>query len=356
MNTTDWMALYKGRRCFVTGHTGFKGAWLCCWLRELGATVAGYALEPPTTPNLFSLLEARKHIEDIRGDVRNAEGLADAMQQFQPEIVFHLAAQAIVRTSYHQPKDTFDINVGGTTNLLEAVRDCASVDAIVVVTSDKCYENRERPQPYRESDSLGGHDPYSASKAAAEMVCSAYERSFFTPLSIGLATCRAGNVIGGGDWAMDRIIPDAVRALESGQPVPVRNPASVRPWQHVLEPLHGYLLLGARLFERPGYAGAWNFGPDAESCQPVQTLIERFLEAYGEGAWEAVPQESAPHEARLLALDYGKARERLDWRPQWSFEEAVRRTSLWYRRCKQGEHPEALCAQDIKDYAAGLAG
>ncbi len=342
---------YRGRKCFVTGHTGFKGSWLSLWLHRMGAEVTGYALDPPTTPNLFTLSQLAGLMHDRRGDIRDADRLRQAIADAKPEFVFHLAAQAIVSRSYHEPKDTFDTNIGGTVNLLEAARNCPSVRAVLVVTSDKCYENREWPHAYRETDALGGHDPYSASKAGTELVCTAYLRSFFEPAGLGLATARAGNVIGGGDWAADRIIPDAVRALGAAKPVVVRNPHSVRPWQHVLEPLHGYLLLAARLADNAVYSGSWNFGPAAGSCQNVRSLVEAFLKSWGEGAWEnAGTAASAGHEAGLLALDYHKAWLRLGWQPRWSFHESIERTSRWYRRQLEGEPPAALCAEDIRSF------
>lgn len=348
----DLAGFYRGRRCFLTGHTGFKGAWLALWLRQMGAEITGYALDPLTEPSLFALGRVADGLRDVRGDIRDAEPLRRAMAEAKPEIVLHLAAQAIVTRSYEAPKETFDTNVGGTVNLLEAARACPSVRTVVVVTSDKCYENREWPHAYRETDALGGYDPYSASKGAAELVCAAYRRSFFEKAGIGLASARAGNVIGGGDWAKDRIVPDAVRALQAGQPIVVRNPLSVRPWQHVLEPLHGYLLLAARLSGSLAYAGAWNFGPPTASCQTVQNLVDTFLATWGSGSWERAGEGvQSGHEAGLLALDSQKAWLRLGWQPHWAFEHAIARTSAWYRRQFEGESPAALCAEDLRDYA-----
>jgi len=348
----DLVGTYRGRRCFVTGHTGFKGSWLCVVLHTLGAKVTGYSLDPPTTPSLFDRARIKHLLEDIRADVRDCQCLSKAIDRSSPEIVFHLAAQPIVRLSYELPRETFETNVGGTTNLLEAVRGCPSARAVVVITSDKCYENREWVHGYRETDRLGGDDPYSASKAAAEIVCGAYEHAFFGPAGVGLGTCRAGNVIGGGDWALDRIIPDAVRALEEGRPVPIRNPSSVRPWQHVLEPLYGYLLLGSKLVEDPSYSGAWNFGPLPESCRTVKELVECFLSAWGSGRWEdlSAEQGSSPREARSLLLAWDKAFHLLGWRPRWDFEEAVRRTGNWYRRLAGGAEAAQLCAEEIRAY------
>ncbi len=351
-----WLDGYRNRRCLVTGHTGFKGAWLCAWLHTLGAEVTGYALDPPTEPHLYGLARLGEWIDDRRGDVRDMDRLARAMDEARPEIVFHLAAQAIVRRGYDDPKATFDINAGGTVNALEAARQSESVRAVVVVTSDKCYENVESAHAYRESDALGGHDPYSASKGTAEIVASAYARSFFETRGVGLATARAGNVIGGGDWAPDRIVPDAVRALAAGQPIAVRHPGAVRPWQHVLEPLSGYLLLGARLFEGGDARGAWNFGPETASCCSVRELVETFLRHYGSGTWTDVSdrQSRERHEARLLSLSWDKARERLGWRPQWDLDTAVRRTSVWYRGVADGADARALCLDDIRAYEQAL--
>lgn len=347
----------KGRKCLVTGHTGFKGSWLSLWLHILGAKVTGYALDPITQPNLFTLTSLADFIEDHRANLLNYHSLKNIVATTQPEIVFHLAAQPIVRQSYLEAKATFDVNIGGTVNLLEVLRDCHSVRAIVVITSDKCYENKGWGHVYKEGDRLGGHDPYSASKAAVEIVASAYARSFFKPAGVKLATVRAGNVIGGGDWAEDRIIPDVVRALEAGKPVSVRNPEAVRPWQHVLEPLFGYLLLGARLLENSGGSeifsvGAWNFGPPPASCRRVRELVEEFLAEYGSGSWEdlSAEQTDAPHEAEYLALAWDKAYKHLGWKPVWEFDETVHRTAGWYRSLKAGASPRQLCLDEIHAY------
>jgi CDP-glucose 4,6-dehydratase len=324
---------YAGRSVFVTGHTGFKGSWLAEWLATLGAAVTGFALAPPTEPNLFDGLGLGARINHVVADVREAEALSDAVQAVQPEVVFHLAARALVRRAYEQPTDTFGTNVMGTVNLLEAVRSCPSVRAVVIVTSDKVYENLETGRAFREDDRLGGRDPYGTSKAAAELVTTAYRTSFFDagPMS---ATVRAGNVIGGGDWAPDRIVPDSVRALVAGQRILVRNPDAIRPWQHVLEPLSGYLQLGAALLDGGGsFVGAWNFGPTAEVGEkPVRWVVDRFIQEWGEGSWIApgrTPEE--PHEAQRLSLDSSKARQRLGWAPVWNAERAVQRTAAWYR-------------------------
>ena len=348
---------YSGARCLVTGHTGFKGAWLCQWLHRLGAKVTGYALDPPSEPSLFDLAGVGSLVDDVRGDLLDREALSEAMLRCKPQVVFHLAAQALVRRSYAEPRYTFDVNVGGTVNVLEILRSCPSLKAVVVVTSDKCHENRGRPDPFAEDDPLGGSDPYSASKACAEIVSAAYRCSFLEQAGIGLATARAGNVVGGGDWAEDRIIPDAVRALERGEPVPVRNPGHVRPWQHVLEPLFGYLVLGAGLLgvdrdraELRHQAGAWNFGPHAESCRTVQEVVETFLASHGRGTWADLSGAPAPREAQFLSLAWDKARQGLGWRPRWNFQQTMDRTARWYRKQQDGGDARELCQMDIKAY------
>jgi CDP-glucose 4,6-dehydratase len=324
---------YARRAVLVTGHTGFKGSWLTEWLSSFGADVTGYALDPPTTPSLFDALGLSSRIKHVVADVRDRDRLAAAVRAAQPSVIFHLAARALVRRAYEEPRDTFETNVMGTVNVLEAARACPSVRAVVVVTTDKVYENLETGRPFVETDPLGGRDPYGASKAGAEIVTAAYRESFFAE-GAAIASVRAGNVIGGGDWAPDRIIPDSVRALVADQPVIVRNPDAIRPWQHVLEPLSGYLRLGALLLaDGRGFAGAWNFGPTRErSDEPVRWVVERFLSEWGSGSWTS-PASAAgqPHEAQRLSLDSTKARERLGWAPVWDPEAAVRRTAAWYR-------------------------
>jgi CDP-glucose 4,6-dehydratase len=323
---------WRGRSVFVTGHTGFKGGWLATWLLELGARVDGLALAPHTTPSYFVRCGLADRVTSHFADVRDGDAVRAALAAARPSVVFHLAAQPIVRLSYRAPAETIAVNVLGTTHVLEAVRHTPSVEAVVVVTSDKCYENVERPDGYREDDSLGGHDPYSASKAGAELVAAAYRRSFFAAAGPRIATVRAGNVVGGGDWALDRLIPDAVRALGRGEVVRVRNPAAVRPWQHVLEPLAGYLRLAERLHASPELAGAWNFGPRDEDAVPVATLVDLVTRHWGEGArWEAAPEASPPHEAGLLRLDWSKARTRLGWHPVMRLSDTVALTVAWYR-------------------------
>jgi len=327
--------VYSGLKVLITGHTGFKGSWLAYWLSELGADVAGYALAPPTEPSVFEALRLAERITHTEADVRDLDALSATLATFQPEIVFHLAAQPLVRYSYCEPRLTYETNVMGCVNLFEAVRTTPSVAVVVNVTSDKCYENREVERPYREDDALGGYDPYSSSKGCAELVTSAYARSFFdADARVRLASARAGNVIGGGDWAPDRIIPDCVRALVAGTPVLVRSPNAMRPWQHVLEPLSGYLRLASCMY-RGGHAfdGAWNFGPTAETGLPVAQVTTAFLDAWGAGEWcrAGEPVDTEPHEATLLTLDSGKAAARIGWASTWGVTEAVRRTAEWYR-------------------------
>jgi CDP-glucose 4,6-dehydratase len=323
---------YAGRRVFVTGHTGFKGAWLTEWLGSLGAELTGYALDPPTKPNLFDALDLGARLRHVVADVRDRGRLVAEVQAAQPTVIFHLAAQAVVRRAYIEPHETFETNVMGTVNVLEAARACPSVRAVVIITSDKCYQNHETDQAFRETDAMGGRDPYSASKGCAELVTAAYRESFFAD-GAAVASARAGNVIGGGDWAEDRIIPDSARALAAGESIIVRNPDAIRPWQHVLEPLSGYLRLGTLLL-RDGrrYEGAWNFGPtNAGGDRSVRWVVERFLEGWGSGAW-TTPSDAAPqpHEAHRLSLDSAKARDQLGWAPVWDAQTAVRRTANWY--------------------------
>ncbi len=333
MNREFW----RGRSVFVTGHTGFKGGWLSLWLQRLGTRLHGYALPPTELPSLFREARVGDGMASTIGDVRDLGRLTETMRGAAPEVVFHLAAQPIVRTSYEEPVETFSTNVMGTCHLLEAVRQTPSVGAVVVVTSDKCYENTERREAYTEDDPMGGHDPYSSSKGCAELVTSAYRRSFFggslaAGEHVAVASARAGNVIGGGDWADHRLIPDAVRAVRAGEPVIIRSPHAVRPWQHVLNPLSGYLLLAERLWEGGRtFAEGWNFGPDDEDCRPVSWLIERFVRCWDEGASWEVRGGDGPHEAGFLKLDWEKARRELGWRPVVGLEQAVEWLVEWYR-------------------------
>jgi len=347
---------FAGRRVLVTGHTGFKGAWLALWLAEMGAEVSGFALEPPTEPSIFVDARVADKLSAHRiGDVRDAAALAAFVSEVRPEVVLHLAAQPLVRDSYDDPVGTYATNVMGTVNLLEAVRACDSVRAVVSVTSDKCYENREWEFAYRENDAMGGFDPYSSSKGCAEIVTAAYRQSFFAgPGSARISSARAGNVVGGGDWARDRIVPDCVRALTRDEAVIVRNPDAVRPWQHVLEPLAGYLTLAASLLDGGDAEGAWNFGPDADGGVPVRVVVEQLLAAWGSGSWELDPAASAqPHEAKLLRLDSSKARTQLGWTPVWDIAQTLTRTAAWYGAWhRDAAAARELCLQDIADYTA----
>ena len=349
--------VYKGRRVLVTGHTGFKGSWLVHWLLELGADVTGFALEPPTDPSLFDELRLDERIDHRIGDVRDLELLRTVMLAAQPEIVFHLAAQPLVRYSYDEPVETFATNVMGSVHVLEAARGAKSVRAIVNVTSDKCYENREWEFAYRENDAMGGFDPYSASKGAAEIVTAAYRRSFFADhAGPALATGRAGNVMGGGDWALDRIVPDCARALSAGESIGVRNPDAIRPWQHVLEPVSAYLWLASRLFtEGHTFEGSWNFGPLSGGNLTVRDVVDRVIAEWGSGSWVGPePDAARVHEARFLKLDCAKAVDVLGWRPVWDAAEAIRQTTRWYRDLHAGTSsaPE-LTAACLREYVAG---
>jgi CDP-glucose 4,6-dehydratase len=333
----DLVNRWSGRRVFLTGHTGFKGGWLALWLARKGAQVRGYALDPPTEPNLFSLARVGSVAEDVRGDILDRSRLEAAMQEFAPEAVFHLAAQPLVRRSYADPLGTYMTNVMGTAHVLEAARKTPSVRAVVCVTTDKCYENREWVWPYRETDALGGHDPYSSSKACAEIVSAAYRSSFLSVERpegerIALATARAGNVIGGGDWSEDRLIPDLIRGFHAGEPVRIRRPQAIRPWQHVLEPLHGYLLLGERLLAGDTKAAsAFNFGPRDEDAWTVEQIAGFMAREWGAGADWVREAEAGVHEAGTLRLDASRARAELGWRPRLTLETALAWTVAWYR-------------------------
>jgi CDP-glucose 4,6-dehydratase len=333
---------WRDRAVLVTGHTGFKGGWLCTWLLDLGARVTGFALAPPTTPSYYVRCGLADRVATHLADIRDAAALRAALTAARPRVVFHLAAQPIVRRSYAEPLETISVNVLGTATLLEAVRDAPTVEAVVVVTSDKCYENVERSRGYREDDALGGHDPYSASKAAAEVVAAAYRSSFFATSGPRVATVRAGNVIGGGDWAADRLVPDAMRAVARGEPIRIRNPASVRPWQHVLEPLGGYLRLAERLASSAAYAGGWNFGPRDTDGVSVGALADLIVGQWEGARWVPTPEDDPPHEAGLLRLDWRKARTRLGWQPQLALKEAVQLTVDWYRAAAGPGSPRAM--------------
>ncbi|HEX8747030.1 MAG TPA: CDP-glucose 4,6-dehydratase [Pyrinomonadaceae bacterium] len=358
---------WRDKRVLVTGHTGFKGSWLSLWLAEMGARVAGYALEPPTTPSLFQLARISESVESINGDVRDFDSLSRAIARHRPEIVIHMAAQSLVRRSYSDPVETYGTNVMGTVNLLEAVRRSASdfVKAVLVVTSDKCYENREWVWGYRETEPMGGHDPYSSSKGCAELVTSAMRSSFFQSktganrAATAVASARAGNVLGGGDWAEDRLVPDIIKSWVEGREVAIRNPRAVRPWQHVLDPLSGYLLLCEKLYEEgAAYAEGWNFGPSEEDAQTVEHVVGRLSElwALGDGKAEWVLDGNVhPHEANYLKLDCSKARSHLRWQPRWNLERTLRETVSWYRAYQSGEQMQGFSLEQIRAFQNSVA-
>ena len=346
-------AFWSGKRVFLTGHTGFKGGWLALWLSDMGAEVFGYALRPPTSPNFYGAA----HLDSVLAgstlaDIRDAPALADALAEARPEVVFHLAAQPLVRQSYLDPVDTFATNVLGTANLLEAARHVPGVRAIINVTSDKCYDNHEWIWPYRENDGLGGHDPYSSSKACAELVTTAYRQSFLREAGIQLASVRAGNVIGGGDWATDRLVPDFFRAMEAGEALTIRSPGATRPWQHVVEPLAGYLSLAERLAEAgESYAEAWNFGPDDADARPVGWLADYLCRRVPGASWQ---QAAGPqlHEANTLRLDTSKAKTRLGWRPRWNLAQALDMTLAWHHAWTSGANMTEFTLRQIAAYDA----
>jgi CDP-glucose 4,6-dehydratase len=350
---------YKGKKVLITGHTGFKGSWLAIWLKALGADVIGYSLAPPSDPSNFEATRLQEIITHVHGDIRDLGQLMDTFKKHQPEFVFHLAAQPLVRLSYEEPKLTFDTNVGGTVNVFEAVRATPSVKVLVNITSDKCYENREWIWGYRENDPMGGHDPYSASKGCAELVFGAYLKSFFSPDALkggctGAASVRAGNVVGGGDWGKDRLVPDCIRALSEGRAIEIRNPRAVRPWQHVLEPLGGYLKLGAALLQDPEkYSGAWNFGPDDSSNLTVAEMADRLIESWGGGSWKDLSDPHALHEATLLKLNCDKAHAGLRWQGVFRIDECLQMTASWYKRFYAGGQTIDMypfCVEQIRTY------
>lgn len=354
---------WKGRNVFITGHTGFKGAWLCLWLTKMGAVVTGYALLPPTVPSLYELCRVDELITSVTADVRDLSSLKIAMTAAQPEVVIHMAAQPLVRDSYQMPVETYAINVMGTVHLLEAVRHCSSVRAVVNVTTDKCYENREWVWGYRENEPMGGYDPYSSSKACSELITAAYRHSFFTssgPHTLtsmpAVATARAGNVIGGGDWGKDRLVPDCIRAFLKGEPVHLRNPHAIRPWQHVLEPLSGYLLLAQRLVQEGArFADAWNFGPDDQDARNVEWVVARLCEKWGSNASFTIDGGVHPHEATYLKLDCSKARNLLNWRPRWNLDTAIDAIIQFTKAYQNGMNLRKVCLDQIEQYESTLA-
>lgn len=353
MNTQFW----KDKKVLLTGHTGFKGGWLSLWLQNLGAEVIGYSLPPPTTPNLFETAEIANGMTSILGDIRDLDHLQTVIAQYQPDIIFHLAAQPLVRYSYLNPVDTYATNVMGTVNLLEAVRRVGGIKVVINITSDKCYANREWVWGYREDEPMGGYDPYSNSKGCAELVTSAFRDSFFNPGQFqkhgtAVASVRAGNVIGGGDWAEDRLIPDIIRAMLNRKPIIIRNPQAIRPWQHVLDPLHGYLMLAEKLWEEgPTYAEGWNFGPSEGDAKPVSWMVETLIQLWGNHhPWE-IDKVSHPHEARYLKLDCSKARSRLGWEPRLNLSTALGFVVEWYKAYLNSENIAKITQQQIESFS-----
>ncbi|MBU1215111.1 MAG: CDP-glucose 4,6-dehydratase [Gammaproteobacteria bacterium] len=353
MNAGFW----RGKKVFLTGHTGFKGSWLSLWLQQLGAEVTGYALQPPTKPSLFEVANVAQGMTSIIGDIRDAEALSKALRDAAPDIVIHMAAQPLVRYSYVNPVETYSTNVMGTVHLLEAVRQTPSVRAVVNVTSDKCYDNKEWVWGYRENEAMGGFDPYSNSKGCAELVTSAYRNSFFNPEKyaehrVALASGRAGNVIGGGDWADDRLIPDILRAISDNKPVVIRSPHAIRPWQHVLEPLSGYLLLAEKLYTQGvAYAEGWNFGPADEDAKPVQWIVEQLTQQWGAGASWQLDGGEHPHEAHYLKLDCSKAKMRLDWQPRWHLGHTLEMIVAWQQAWLAKQDMRSFTLKQIEQYA-----
>lgn len=347
-------SFWQGKSVFLTGHTGFKGGWLALWLSEMGASVHGYALAPSTDPSFYIVTNLADRIAGSTiADIRDADRLRAALESAEPDIVIHLAAQPLVRYSYAEPAETYAVNVMGTVNLLEAVRQVPSIKAVINVTTDKCYENRERDEPYREYEALGGYDPYSSSKACSELVTSAYRRSFMKAKGIALASARAGNVIGGGDWSADRLLPDFLRAIDADQLLTIRYPEAIRPWQHVLEPLSGYLLLAEKLYAEDSAADAWNFGPEDTDARPVSWLVDRLCARIPGSSWR---REGAPqlHEAGTLKLDSSKAKKKLGWRPRWRLDQALAHTVDWHLAWRKGVDMHAFSLQQIAAYEAAI--
>lgn len=348
----DFLAFYNRKKILITGHTGFMGSWLTKWLTMLGADVCGYALDPPTQPNLYETTNLSSKILDVRGDIRNAIMLRSAITEFQPQIVIHLAAQPIVLESYDDPVSTFDINVNGTVNLLNEIRKIKSVVEVIVVTSDKSYRNNEWVYPYRENDTLGGKDPYSASKSCQELVVDSFRKSYFADMSVNISTVRAGNVLGGGDWAKHRIIPDLVRGIISNQVTKIRNPESVRPWQHVLEPISGILTLSEKMWNDARYFGPWNFGPDYKSHITVSDLADKFINYYGAGKYEVV-RNSSHMESEYLNLDISKVKNKLAWTPHYDLDKTVKVTAEWYQNyLEDAETIDHVTKKQIAEYAS----
>ena len=345
---------WGGKRVFLTGHTGFKGSWLSLWLSSLGTEVKGYALNPPTSPSLYNEAKIDSIINSCIGDIRDQDTLQESMVSFNPDILIHMAAQPLVRYSYEAPIETYEVNVIGTAKVLEVARSCPNLKAIVNITTDKCYENDERSQGYKEDDPMGGHDPYSSSKGCAELVASAYRRSFLQEQGIGLASVRAGNVIGGGDWADDRLIPDILRSFERRKPVVVRNPKATRPWQHVLEPLSRYLILAEKLYrDQRRYAEDWNFGPNEQDVKPVDWILDKMIAKWPNSSWE-LNQNSNPHEAGFLKLDISKAESKLSWKPVWELSQTLEKIIVWHQAWLNKEDIQAVCLAEIEEYTRDM--
>lgn len=347
-------SFWKGKKIFLTGHTGFKGSWLAIWLQSMGAIVKGYALTPPTKPSLFFEANVAENMESVIGDIRDLESLKKSMFTFNPDVLIHMAAQPLVRFSYLDPIETYSTNVMGTVNVLESARFCKNLKAIVSVTTDKCYENKEWNWGYRENEPLGGFDPYSSSKGCAELVTSSYRRSFFNSNKTAfVASARAGNVIGGGDWAEDRLVPDILRAFEKQKPVIIRNPLSTRPWQHVLEPLSGYLVLAENLYNNgEQFAEAWNFGPKDDDVKPVNWILDKMVSNWGNGVSWQLDKNNNPHEAGFLKLDCSKAATKLDWYPKWNLEKTLNLIVDWHQDWLQGHAVKESCLKEIKEYVS----
>jgi CDP-glucose 4,6-dehydratase len=345
---------WQGKRVFLTGHTGFKGGWLSIWLHSLGAEVRGYALNPSTSPSLFNEAKIDTIIDSKIGDIRDLKTLKNCMSDFNPDVLIHMAAQPLVRYSYSAPVETYAVNVMGTVNVLESARACKNIKVIVNITTDKCYENDGRFEGYKEDDPMGGHDPYSSSKGCAELVTSAYRRSFLQEQGVGLASVRAGNVIGGGDWADDRLIPDILRSFEKSEPVVIRNPESIRPWQHVLEPLSGYLILAQKLYgSQKEYAEGWNFGPNEQDVKPVDWILGQMISKWPNSSWK-LDASSNPYEAGFLKLDISKVKSKLDWSPVWGLSYALEKIVNWYQAWLNEEDMQAVCLAEIKEYTRDM--
>tara|TARA_B110000003_G_scaffold276558_1_gene323874 strand:- start:11437 stop:12495 length:1059 start_codon:yes stop_codon:yes gene_type:complete len=347
LNTNFW----KDKKVFITGHSGFKGSWMCLWLESMGADIAGYSLEPSSSPNLFSESDVGRNINNTFADIRDLSTLTNAISSFKPEIVIHMAAQPLVRKSYEDPIETFSTNIMGTVNLLDVIRHMDGVKAVVNVTTDKCYENKEWLWAYRENEPMGGHDPYSSSKACSELVTRAFTKSYYSSLTTALASARAGNVVGGGDWSNDRLIPDILLAFQEHRPVVIRNPKSTRPWQHVLEPIHGYLLLAEKLYnDGQQFSSAWNFGPKDEDSKSVEWILDEMVSRWGDEAEWVNDTNDNPHEANYLKLDISKASIKLGWEPKWDLHKTLSHIVSWHKDWLSGVPARELCIDQINEF------